>query len=253
MTRHMTAAQAASREMSSAARPPLHVVGAGEAASAAERGMASIDAAGRLRVFEAGEVLFEQGDEFAGLYRVVSGLVGIRIVDESGHLSLLALAKSSDVLGYSPLLLGGGHVTSAVALQTSRIAHIEPSSSRALVRETPDVTAALLRQSTRDLAALQQKHIRMLTQEAHSRLAELLLSLVEHRHCDGDKGAFALPLSRQDVADFIGIRAETLSRAIRHLRDLGVASLNGRQVEIPSLSGLRRIADPEADSLACAV
>lgn len=253
MTHHMTTPHAASRAMSSATRPPLHVVGAGDADSAAERGMARIDAAGRLRVFEAGDVLFEQGDEFTGLYRVVSGLVGIRIVDEGGHLSLLALAKAGDIVGYCPLLLGGGHVTSAVVLQTSRIAHIEPSSSRTLVRETQDVTAALLRQSTRDLAALQQKHIRMLTQEAHSRLAALLLSLVEDRHCDGEKSAFVLPLSRQDVADFIGIRAETLSRAIRHLRDLGVAQLNGREVEIPSLSRLRRIADPEAESLACAV
>lgn len=253
MTHHMTTTHAASRAMSSATRPPLHVVGAGEADGAAERGMARIDAAGRLRVFESGDVLFEQGDEFAGLYRIVSGLVGIRIVDESGHSSLLAFARAGDIVGHSPLLIGGGHVTSAVVLQTSRIVRVDPATSRTLVCEVRDVAAALLRQSTRDLATLQQKHIRMLTQEAHSRLAGLLLSLVEDRHSDGEKSAFVLPLSRQDVADFIGIRAETLSRAIRHLRDLGIARLNGREVEIPNLSRLRRIADPEAESLACAV
>lgn len=241
-----------SRRASSQARLPLHVVG-DDAQSAADRGMAKIDAAARLRVFEGGDALFHQGDEFSGLYRLVSGLVGIRIVDEGGNLSLLSFAKAGDIVGYCPLLLGGTHPTSAVVLQTSRIACIEPAASRSLVREAPVVATTLLRQSTRDLATLQQKHIRMLTQEAHARLAGLLLSLVEDGRAEGEHCSFVLPVSRQDVAHFIGIRAETLSRAIRQLRDLGIAKLNGREVDIPSLSRLRRLADPEAESFAYAM
>ena len=247
MTHHAQAEHANASKVSPCGRASLRIVPSSTPGEPTNSGLARIDAAARIRVFEAGNTLFDQGDAFSGLYRVVSGLIGIRIIDENGHLNLLSFAKPGDIVGYGPLLLGGSHQTDAVALQISRVAHIDPAAGRALVRDHADVSSTLLRQSARDLADLQQKHLRMLTQEAHARLAGLLLSLVDDcrpRH-EANGCSYVLPLARQDLAEFIGIRAETLSRAVRHLRELGVAQVNGREVSIPSLTRLREVSEPE--------
>lgn len=250
MTHHAQADHANASKVSSCGRAPLRVVPSSKPGEPTDSGLTRIDAAARIRVFEAGNTLFDQGDGFSGLYRVVSGLIGIRIIDENGHLNLLSFAKPGDIAGQGPLLLGGGHQTEAVALQIGHIAYIEPAAARALVRDHADVSSTLLRQSARDLADLQQKHLRMLTQEAHARLAGLLLllSLVDDcraRH-EANSCSYILPLARQDLAEFIGIRAETLSRAVRHLRKLGVAQVNGREVSIPSLTRLREVSESES-------
>jgi CRP-like cAMP-binding protein len=100
----------------------------------------------------------------------------------------------------------------------------------------------LLRQSTRDLAALEDKYLQMVSRQAHERLAALLLSFKgKQERSDRGSCSFQLPLMNKDLADLMGIRPETLSRAIGQLRSAGLAELRGRIVHIPSIARLAQL------------
>ena len=191
-----------------------------------------------------GTCLFDQGEDFAGMYRIESGLVGLRKLNEDGSTMLVGLARPGDFVGFGPLLNGGEHQNSAEVLKASRISFVAAGRARALIREEPALVAALLRQATRDLAALEERHLQMVTRKAHARLAALLVTLgcgagarQAHESC-----CLTLPILNRDIADLIGIRPETLSRAIAQLRALGVATWNGREVSVADVSELMEVA-----------
>ena len=211
--------------------------------ASAERLMDQLRAAGRSRIYEPGTSLFEQADACNGVYLIEHGLVGLRKLDEDGSSMLVNLARPGDFVGYSPLLSGEDHDTSAEVLQPSRIAFIDLAAARRLMREHPEFLSTLLRQATRDLKALEDKYLQMATRQAHERLASLLLSLKNFAQNDAARSdcRFELPLMNKDIADLIGIRPETLSRAIGHLRSAGLAELRDHMVHIPSVARLARV------------
>ena len=208
-----------------------------------ERLFSTLRSAGRAKTCMAGDHLFEQADDCNGLYLLESGLVGLRKLNEDGTTMLVNLARPGDFIGYGPLLTDGEHATSAEILQASQVIFIDLARVQRLLQETPELLSLLLQQATRDLYALEDKYLQMATRQAHVRLAALLLSFkttapgcTERADCK-----FELPLMNKDIADLIGIRPETLSRAIGQLRSAGLAELRDHMVHIPSIAKLARL------------
>lgn len=210
----------------------------------AHLGMARVDAAARTGVYDAGHSLFAQGDPFTGVYRLEAGLVGLRKINEDGSTMLVSLVHHGDFIGYGPLLNDNEHLTSAEVLQPSRVAFIHAAAIRSLVRTEPALLTILLRQAMRDLSLLEEKHLQMVSRQAHARLAGLLVTLSVRRRemIPGGACVFELPILYRDIADLIGIRPETLSRAIGQLRSRGLAILKGREVQVPDLARLIQVA-----------
>jgi CRP-like cAMP-binding protein len=128
-------------------------------------------------------------------------------------------------------------------MQPSRLIFIELSRVHRLLREMPSFLSVLLKQATRDLSALEDKYLQMATRQAHVRLASLLLSFKQANENGAERSdcKFELPLMNKDIADLIGIRPETLSRAIGQLRSAGLAEMRDHMVHIPSIAKLARL------------
>ena len=165
--------------------------------------------ANRCRKFLPGDVLFHQGDACLGVYCIHLGVVGIRKVDIEGNSMLLSLAHPGETLGYRALLTGREHTVSAEVLK--------------------------------DLEDAEDKLMKGMTLSVRARFAHLLLVLKD-RHTkavkDNKSLVLELPLARKDLAAMIGIRPETLSRAIRQLEEDGVAEFSGRTVRVADISCL---------------
>jgi len=86
--------------------------------------------------------------------------------------------------------------------------------------------------------------------DAFTEQDERLLATLASRAARSAAGSctFELPILNRELAELIGIRPETLSRAIAQLRTLGLAQLDGRTVHVPSLANLSRIAGCHGDS-----
>ena len=83
--------------------------------------------------------------------------------------------------------------------------------------------------------------MQMSTEQAHRRLARLLLTLKDSCGVQASKCEFELPLLHKDLADLIGVRPETLSRAIAQLRSSGAVDLQGRKVSMSNPARLARM------------
>lgn len=205
--------------------------------------LAKIRSAGRARIYRSGSHLFEQADGCNGVYWIESGLVGLRKLNEDGTTMLVNLARAGDFVGYSPLLTDSEHLASAEVLKESRIVFIDLSTMHRLISEIPGLLGSLLRQATRDLSALEDKYLQMATRQAHVRLAALLLSFNDNEDFKHSQSgcSFPLPIMNKDIADLIGIRPETLSRAIGQLRTAGLAELRDHIVHIPCIAKLAQL------------
>ena len=207
---------------------------------------AKLRAHGRTKIVEAGTSLYQQSDICTGVYVLIQGLIGLRKLDEDGDTMLVNLVRDGDFFGYGPMQDEGEHETSAEVLKTSEVLFIDLGVFQRLLREIPGLMPRLLRQATRDLTMLENKYLQIATCQAHERLAALLLSFETALNgclCQGSC-SFQLPLLNKDIADLIGIRPETLSRAIGHLKSAGLVEFTGRSVRIPNVAKLCQVGRP---------
>ncbi|WP_164730559.1 Crp/Fnr family transcriptional regulator [Pelagibacterium montanilacus] len=119
-----------------------------------------------------------------------------------------------------------------------------------MVNENPGLQRALMMQSFRDLERAQDWMVTLARADASQKLARCL-NLIALNHQTRDAGrsdqfqsnslTFELPLSRSDIADLLGLRSETVSHQLTHLRRAGVIAIGKlRQVSILDLKALRR-------------
>jgi CRP/FNR family nitrogen fixation transcriptional regulator len=84
-----------------------------------------------------------------------------------------------------------------------------------------------------------QDHILLLIKTAQERVASFLLEMAARMSCDK---AFELPMSRQDIADYLGLTIETVSRTLTHLENTAAIELpSSRQVVLRNRAALGRL------------
>ena len=103
----------------------------------------------------------------------------------------------------------------------------------------------------RSLQALHRSRTRMMQmghKSAGARIADFLVSMAERlANCTNGPCAFALPMSRRDIGDSLGLTIETVSRQLTELREAGLLETEGRsKVCLPDVAALARIAGRQA-------
>jgi CRP/FNR family transcriptional regulator len=99
---------------------------------------------------------------------------------------------------------------------------------------------------SREIAKREEQLLSLGKQSPERRLAVLLLSLsVRFAQRGYSPTRFVLPMARIDIANFLGLAAETVSRLLRRLQDTAVLAIDGRAVEILDLAELRALAGVE--------
>ncbi len=191
-------------------------------------------------VLAQGQVVFRQGDACDSVYCVESGLVGLRKTDAQGNALLVGLAHASDTLGYAGLFAGGRQSATAEALVESRVCVIARATIESLVASNQALALRFLRRLSREVRAAEQERMDAVTLPVRARLAQLLLTLADRYGRMIPAGALevVVPLARQDMAALLGVRPESVARAVRALSDAGVARFDGRLISIPNIEAL---------------
>ena len=117
------------------------------------------------------------------------------------------------------------------------------------VTEHPQVERELYRLAAHELAEAQRQMVLLGRKAAAERLASFFLSLLERaeRASGVPERAFDLPMSRIDIADYLGLTKETVSRMLAHLRSRGLIRLQAQDcVEVLDRDGLRSMAQGES-------
>ena len=202
--------------------------------------MSLLDKAKVTHTYEAGQVIYAQGDSCRGIYDVEGGTVAIRRTDSEGNSILVRLAHSGQTLGYRDYFGGREYTSSAEALRPTRVCHIASTAIRELLEHNPSLGLRFLERIAGDLETAEESLLQRSTLPIRTRLAHLLLTLKFRYGVAADDGTIQikLPMQRQDMAALLGTRPETLARAFQSLRGDGVLLSSGRTVVIPDLDSL---------------
>lgn len=184
-----------------------------------------------------GQFIFHQGDTCSGVFTIVAGAVAIRKTDSQGNMVLVRLRHPGETIGYRDFFHGRVFTTSAQALCETSLCFIDAKSVNTLLEHNPALGLGFLNRMGSDLQEAEETILQSASLPVRTRLTHLLLTLKDRYAEVRDDGALTmkLPLSRQDIADILGARPETVARMIHGLEQDGVAFFSGRMVVMPDL------------------
>jgi CRP-like cAMP-binding protein len=169
------------------------------------------------------------------LYKVVSGTVRTYKVLVDGRRQIGAFHLPGDMFG---LETGDVHTFSAEAITDCRITVIKRSAVMALAERDNDVARQMWKLTARELHRAQEHNL-ILIKSAQERVAGFLLEM--SKRVSGE-GAIELPMSRQDIADYLGLTIETVSRTLSHLeRSAAIAVPTSRRIVLRDRNALSRL------------
>lgn len=191
--------------------------------------------------YQAGSYLFREGDPFNAIAAVRAGTVKTFTVDASGREQVLGFFLPGEVIGLNAIH-SARFPCSALALDTVTLCRFSFPLMATLATRMPGLQAQLFRLLSQDInkAALLAGDF-----SADERMAAFLVSL-SRRYRDRGFSAtrFNLAMSRTDMANYLRLAAETVSRVIRRLEIEGLVEVDRREFVITDLVRLEQLAQP---------
>lgn len=200
--------------------PTIAVVAAKPAArpAASNALLGSIELMGAPMSFGRNEEIFGENEPAEYVYKVVSGTVRTYRILNDGRRQIGAFHLPGDIFG---LEVGEDHTFSAEAISEATVLVVKRSTVTALAQRDGGVARQLWNLTARELHRAQE-HMLLLIKSAQERVAGFLLEMAGR----GPAGnTVELPMSRQDIADYLGLTIETVSRTLTQLESGGAIAL----------------------------
>jgi CRP/FNR family transcriptional regulator len=179
---------------------------------------------------------------FDYIYAVKSGALAAVSGDGQGDSKILGFYFPGDILGLDAID-GGRYHTTVIALEKSAICKLEYGNVSLLGDHQTGFYQQLIRAMSNQLMAERWTSLLLGTQSTEQRMAAFVLFLSLQFKARGlPHLEFRMPMTRRDIADYLGMAMETVSRAISALQKKGVVVLQGRNTRISNFDELREMA-----------
>ncbi len=199
------------------------------------------DGARRGGAVQRGKLLFRQGELFKGLFVVRSGSVKTSTNATDGVEQVVRFHMPGEVLGLDGLCGDVYHAT-ATALEMASFCRISSEELDQLLTRNPEAARELLGLAGRELVAEQGRLALVGQRAADARLAAFLLGLSrEYARRGYSSTEFNLSMSRQDIANYLALAVETVSRLFTQFCQAGLLDVERRRVRILDIDGLRAL------------
>ncbi len=193
------------------------------------------------RTFPRGQALFHEGDSGESLHVVIEGLVKLSVASPDGREMLLATVRPMEAFGELSLVDGGPRSTSAVAVEETTVLVLRRSDLLEALRHEPALVEGVLRSMGALVRRLTEQTTDLVFLDVHERVAKLLVSLAERDGVSRDGAVVVdLALSQGELAEMVGVSRQSLNQALHKLAERGWITVDGRQVTVIDLEGLRR-------------
>jgi CRP/FNR family transcriptional regulator, nitrogen fixation regulation protein len=169
------------------------------------------------------------------LYKVISGAVRTYKILADGRRQIQAFHLPGDVFGFE---LDNEHTLSAEAIVDTRVLVVKRSAIEALAARDNDVARELWTMTARELQRV-QRHVTLLIKTAQERVVSFLLEMADRA---SGANTVQLPMSRQDIADYLGVTIETVSRTLTSLESAAAIELpSSRRIVLRDQTALSRL------------
>jgi CRP/FNR family transcriptional regulator, anaerobic regulatory protein len=195
-----------------------------------------------VRRLHAGDTLFHEGAPAEAIYFVRAGTFKILRTAEDGYEQVLGFAGRAEVLGFDAICTES-HPTAAMALEDSSVFSVLLRDFYATGQRIPALDTLVHRAASSALAGRGELADVMAAVAAEVRLARFLLQLSRRMAaCGQSPRRFHLRMSRRDIASYMGVAHETVSRSFSALVRWGLLQVENREVEVLDMHALRAFA-----------
>lgn len=194
--------------------------------------------------FAKDEILFYEGDDCAYFYLVESGAVKIMKLLESGKELILGIFRGGEAIGEVALIDGEGYPATAVAHEETTVLMLARPDYFYFLDNFPDAPRAIIRDLTLRMRTLSRRVQDLGGGGVDFRLARVLLTLASRTGEERD-GVLHLPVAftRQDLANLVGARLETVIRVLSRWKDEGLVTTSSKELVLHQPERLREIGE----------
>jgi CRP/FNR family transcriptional regulator len=194
-----------------------------------------------------GQTIVIEGDPIRHYFRIVSGTVRLYKAIADGRRQVIDFIGPGNCFGLTGL---ERHSYSAEAVSPVTLIRYSRQTLEGAIESSPALAQTLFRLACSELDQAQQQMLLLGRKSADEKIASFLLGLASRSERKGRQdpreSMVHLPMSRQDMADYLGLTIETVSRTLSRFRRDGLIGLEGRQqVELRQLARLEALADGE--------
>jgi len=192
-----------------------------------------------------GQALFHEGDPSTRVFSLTKGTLKLYKLLADGRRHVTGFMYPGDFLGIS---VDDEHAFSAEALEDAQLCWFPRKRFDDFLEDHSSMERELYRMAAHELAAAHRQMLLLGRKTAHERLATFLISLADRAHADdSDSVIVRLPMSRSDIADYLGLTKETVSRVLSAFRrDRLIRMREIDEIEIALPKELEQLAEATA-------
>jgi CRP/FNR family transcriptional regulator, anaerobic regulatory protein len=185
--------------------------------------------------------LYRAGDPFHALYAIRVGSVKAMLLSEDGREQVMGFHMPGEILG----LDGVGtnhHETVATALEDTEVCVIPFANIQGLARRLPELQQNLHQIMSKEIMRDQGMMLLIGSMNSEERLAVFLLNLAErYRRRGFSSTEFVLRMTREEIASYLGLKLETVSRLLSRFQEGALIQVQGRTVKLLDPIALRQL------------
>lgn len=193
----------------------------------------------RLRTLsQRGRPLFRVGDPLKALYILRSGSMKTWNVTEEGEDHIIRFYMPGDVLGLGAIS-SGSYDCNATTLDTCSVCEIPYNRFQHLAEDLPALNQQLLRMMSHELVQEEQMTMLRSNRSASARIASFLNLMARNQGARGySVKEFNLTMGRREIANYLGLALETVSRTLSQLQGEGLLRVEGKHITVRDASRL---------------
>src|SRR5271163_1230512 len=169
-----------------------------------------------------GAALFWEGDKAGQIFDVLEGVLRVYRIMSDGRRAIVGFIHPGDILGVS---FQDRYLFTAEAVTEVKVRRFARGRFFAMINESPALRAQLFATLCDEMSAAQDQMLLLGCKTAEERVVSFLLA-IHRKSVPGDE--IELPMSRQDMADYLGLTIETVSRMMTSLTRRGLIVAGGR-------------------------
>lgn len=200
--------------------------------------MAIIARSARTRHLKKGEILFRANEDGDTLYIIHSGKVRMYYLSESGKEQLVRILNPGDFTGELAIFQATNrHENYAEALQDTDVCLIKREDLQKYLVDYPQISLKILSELTMRLKESEKQTTQVAIEQVENRIISFLAENVDQD--SGNSPTVTLPMTKKDLASYLGTTPETISRKFRDLEERGlIEQLSQKTIKIVDLDEL---------------
>ena len=195
-----------------------------------------------MRIMHRGDRLFRHGEPFDAIHMVRSGTIKTCTISPSGDEQVIGFHTPGNLIGLDAIQVGR-YQSSAIALETVSVCSLPYEALCRLGGRVPHVQRRLLAKMSQKICDDGRRLAMLAMRGASQRMASFLIGLVDIRCSRGlQRGEIPLPMPRADIASYLVLAVETVSRSLSRQQEAGLIEVHRNRIRILDEPALRATA-----------